>query len=368
MKLYFDPFVIPFSIGFLILLGVLFYKYIRWYRYLPKSDKKLIRQGLFTRKSLLAMREIFYESLLHRKIFKVNPRLGYMHMSLAFGWFLLIVVGKVETLFYLDDPLNPPYVPVFFRFYFPDEPLARATYINFAFFMDLLLLFVLTGLAMAFMKRMKPSTLGMKKTTKHTLGDRVALSALWFIFPLRLLAESLTCGIYQSGSFLTGTLGKFLATFLPVNDLAYPAWWAYSLALGSFFIAMPFSRYMHILTEIPLIFLRQYGLKANESYTSYSDFQVQACSRCGICIDPCQLNTAAGITDVQSVYVLRDHREKKTCRSKVENCLLCGRCENVCPVGIELNTLRISLRNNNISESSDRFSYLPVNHNPIANA
>ena len=38
------------------------------------------------------------ESLLHRRIFKVNPLLGYMHMSLAFGWFLLIVVGWIASV------------------------------------------------------------------------------------------------------------------------------------------------------------------------------------------------------------------------------------------------------------------------------
>ena len=40
------------------------------------------------------------ESLHHRRIFRVNPLLGYMHMSLAFGWFLLIAVGWAETIAY----------------------------------------------------------------------------------------------------------------------------------------------------------------------------------------------------------------------------------------------------------------------------
>ena len=47
------------------------------------------------------MWEVVSESLLHRRIFRVNPLLGYMRMSLAFGWFLLIAVGWAETIAYL---------------------------------------------------------------------------------------------------------------------------------------------------------------------------------------------------------------------------------------------------------------------------
>ena len=65
---------------------------------------------------------------------------------------------------------------------------------------------------------------------------------------------------------------------------------------------------MHIFTEIPLIFLRRYRLRSTEKESSYDHFQVEACSRCGICIDPCQLQSVLGINDVQSVYFLRDRR------------------------------------------------------------
>ena len=44
---------------------------------------------------------------------------------------------------------------------------------------------------------------------------------------------------------------------------------------------------MHIFTEIPLIFLRRYGVRPREKESSADRFQIEACSRCGICIDPC---------------------------------------------------------------------------------
>lgn len=107
----------------------------------------------------------------------------------------------------------------------------------------------------------------MRRTTKHVPGDRIALSALWFVFPARLIAESTTCALYGGGGFLTGSLGGWMAahmsTFVLIN-LESVAWWFYSSCLGVFFVALPFSRYMHIFTEIPLIFLRHYKLRSTE--------------------------------------------------------------------------------------------------------
>ena len=147
------------------------------------------------------------ESLLHRRIFKVNPLLGYMHMSLAFGWFLLIVVGWIETVAYLGFRYVPLHGHVFFKYFATELPHKPV----FDFLMDLLLLFVLSGVTLAFGKRIYSQAMGMHRTTRHVLGDRIALSVLWLIFPARLLAESITCALHGGGGFLTGTIGEWMA-------------------------------------------------------------------------------------------------------------------------------------------------------------
>lgn len=48
--------------------------------------------------------------------------------------------------------------------------------------------------------------------------------------------------------------------------------------------------------------------------------------------------------DTQSVYFLRDRRYNMLSLKVANNCLMCGRCESVCPVGINLTTLRINSR------------------------
>lgn len=355
---FFAPFCIPFIVGVAVMTAVLLLKWGSWLYRLPRADKLLIVKGLPTRRTLQAVGEVIGESLLHRRIFKVNPLLGYMHMSLAFGWFLLIAVGWIETMAYMGLRYVPLQGHVFFKYFatgLPHKPV-------FDFLMDAILLLVLSGVALAWGKRFYSRLLGMRRTTKHVPGDRVALSALWFVFPARLVAESATVAIYGGGGFLTGSLGAWLAShveMLALLRLESVAWWFYSCALGLFFVALPFSRYMHIFTEIPLIFLRRYKLRSTEKQGSFDRFQVEACSRCGICIDPCQLQSALGMRDVQGVYFLRDRRHKTLRLQTADNCLMCGRCSERCPVGIDLDTLRLNARDRmrNVPDEK-RYGYL----------
>ncbi|MBO5873426.1 MAG: (Fe-S)-binding protein, partial [Rikenellaceae bacterium] len=122
MDIYFHPFVIPFSLGVLIMLGVLIYKYANWFADLTSQERGIFFKSIFTRKTLISIKECVTECLLHLKIYRVNLRLGYMHMSLALGWFLLILVGWLETAAILSDQIVPLYIHVFFRFFVPVAP------------------------------------------------------------------------------------------------------------------------------------------------------------------------------------------------------------------------------------------------------
>ncbi len=340
----FDLFVLPFTLGLLFLLGYLAVKYAVWYIKLAKSDQIKVRRGFFSKRLLASVREIFFESLLHRRIFLKNRLLGFMHMSLAFGWFLLIAIGNLESRIYQPAEMNPPYIPIFFRF-FHANPGVFPLHKVFSFAMDLLLLFVLAGVILALAKRIYSKAYGMKRTTKLMPGDRFALTSLWLIFPLRLLAESFTSAVYGGGDFLTATMGNLLGHTLPAAYLYYPAWWAYSLALGTFFIALPFSRYMHIPTEVVLIFSRHFGLGETYKRTSFTEIEINSCSRCGICLDTCQVSFAGGVNTIQSAYQLKAIRYKQIRPEESFNCLMCGRCESVCPVGIDISSIRMITRN-----------------------
>jgi Fe-S oxidoreductase len=336
----FDLFVIPFNIGLYFILLYAVARSVRWFMDLSRPDKLRLQRGFFGRSFGQSLKEIFLESLIHRKILKSNFRLGYMHMSLAFGWFLLILFGTIEADVFGERHLNAPYKAIFFKFFNPDHGRFgfEATY---SFLMDFLLAFILSGLLLAIIKRFSSKVVGMKKTTRLKPLDKIALTSLWLIFPSRLIAESLTSGAYETGSFLTGSLGSLLASFLPANQLAYPFWWLYSLSLGTFFVLLPLTRYMHIPTELFLIFARNSGIKTGDQSGAFKEIQTYSCSSCGICIDACQLNFSAGITNIQSAYLLKGIRNNENVSEIANNCLMCGRCDEKCPVGIELTPIRM---------------------------
>ena len=347
----YSNFVIPFVVGISFMLIWLTAGLIRLLAKIPAKDRRRLWKSLFIPKiALKNIKDLFCDCLFHTKIWKRKPLLGYMHSAIAFGWFMLIVLGHLEVALFVPKHLawteGGLFYPIFYRFFVwinPGHVSLRGWF--FFFLMDFFLLYVLTGVGMAIFKRFRSIVLGMRHTTKPSLADRIALYSLWLIFPLRLLAESFTADL-SGGSFLT----------IPVNHLWHmifgdklffmPVWWAYSICLGLFFAAMPFSRYMHILTEVLWILLRNAGLKPSHPRKGVAEAEIYACSSCGLCLDACPMNVQKKNLKYSSVYFirfLRRHNEKKI-NDIAEKCLMCDKCHALCPVGVDAPSLRRSQR------------------------
>ncbi|NSW44589.1 MAG: (Fe-S)-binding protein [Bacteroidales bacterium] len=353
----FDWFVVPFAVGLVGLILFLTLKYVRWILSLPKEERKKIRKSFFSTKIFAFVWEVFREALLHVRIFKKNIILGYMHSSFAFGWFLLIVFGAIEVEFANSRHANHLYEPIFFRFFHRD-PSVLEHHAFFTFIMDAILLYILSGLLLALTKRLYSRLMGMKKTTRLYWTDKIALYSLWLIFPLRLLAESSTAGIYANGGFMTNHVGSFLANLLPLEKIMYPLWWMYSIDLFLFFAFLPFSRYMHIPTEIVLIALRQAGIYTKNKITGFSQLEINACSSCGICIDACQIQDVLGRQNMIPAYLFQKIRHEKVLKPALYDCLICGRCEEACPVNINILNIKVAKRNEKLNHKHQQYDYL----------
>lgn len=357
MSEYFNPFVLPFVLGAIFLFGICIWKYVRWFKQLDRLQRAVIRKNILSWKILPALWECFCEGLLHLRISRKNLILGYMHRSIAFGWFLLIAVGFVEShITPTVDGAHPFWLAIFYRFFIHSHGTFKGAMLL-TTIMDALLLYVLSGILLAMVKKIYSRALGMKKATKHVIFDRFAKASLWCIFPLRLLSESLSASIYHNGGFLTQTIGNwFPIEFAATFELT--SWTLYSIALGTFFVTLPFSRYMHIFTEILLIIFRKWGVREKSERTGYTMYELSACSRCGMCIDHCPLNTELGINNVQSVYFLRNLRYKMDKPDVADNCLLCARCASDCPVNIDLMAIRQQERNKRELDTVGNYAYL----------
>lgn len=341
----FDPFVIPFLVGMAFVLSYCLYGAVRLVLQLDKEDRKRFLLSLITPPTALKnIRDIFLNSLIHVKLWRRNKLLGYMHSSIAFGWFMLIVLGHIEVILFCPHRLNLFYYPIFFNYFVAETGSSMRGALLF-FLMDFFLLVVLSGIVLAMIKRLRSLMFGMRRTTKPSFLDRIGLYSLWAIFPLRLLAESFTAHI-SGGSFLTIPMNALFRQFLGNNLNMLPTWWEYSIALCVFMCVLPFTRYMHIPTEMLLIPMRNAGLSIKHARRGFALAEIYSCPGCGVCIDACPMTVRKANIKYCTVYLNRQLRRRN--EAKVEEisdkCLLCGKCEAVCQVGVEGPALRIAQR------------------------
>ena len=319
----FHPFVLPFMIGMAFVLTYCLVGLIRVILQLPKEDRKKFLRSLVTPKTAWAnVRDLVGDCLLHVKIWKRNPILGYMHSAIAFGWFMIIVIGHI-MLFALkplqgvelegvQGMLPNFYYPIFYKFFATETPV-------FAFLMDFFLLMIISGILIAVVKKIRSKIVGVKRVTKFGFADNMIRFALWTIFPFRLIAEK-------------------------TNIMAF--WWIYSIDLCIFMFMLPFTRYMHIPTEALFILLRHAGLKPREPRKGYALAQLYSCPSCGLCIDACPMSINDKNSGNTSAYFMKKLRngDKEEAQRIAETCMQCGKCVAVCPVSIESCDIKMSQR------------------------
>ena len=319
----FHPFVLPFVLGMAFVLTYCVVGLFRVIGQLPKDDRKKFWRSLVTPKTAWAnIRDLIGDCLFHVKIWKRNPVLGYMHTAIAFGWFMIIVIGHVMlfTLKPLEgvelqgvERMFPNfYSPIFFKYFAEETPI-------FAILMDFFLLMIISGILIAVVKKIHSKIVGVKRIMHFGFADNMIRFALWTIFPFRLIAEK-------------------------SNIMAF--WWLYSIDLMVFMFMLPFTRYMHIPTEALFILLRHAGLKPREPRKGYALAQIYSCPSCGLCIDACPMSVNDKNSGNTSAYFMKRLRngDREEAQRIAETCMQCGKCVAVCPVSIESCDIKMSQR------------------------
>ena len=378
----FNTFVLPFMFGMVFVLGWCLIGAVRIIFQLTPADRKKFFLSFLNPKIMLKnIRDWFCDCLFHVKLWKRNKLLGYMHSSIAFGWFMIILLGHIEVFLYTPQRMHQMWYPIFFRYFVAvTDSTMKGSF--FFFLMDFFLLVVLSGIVLAIIKRARSRIFGMRRTTRASITDLIGLYSLWAIFPLRLLAEGFTADI-SGGSFLTKSLNLVLHSFLSDQMNMLPTWWAYSIALCIFMCILPFSRYMHIPAEILLIPMRNAGIPVRHARKGIARLQVYSCPSCGVCIDACPMGVVKANSKDATVYLNRQIKRNNERRIEEisDKCLLCGKCTAVCPVGVEGDRIRIAQRSirpynlapdySNIDENSAILSvnnFVSTNNNIVSTA
>lgn len=317
----FHPFVLPFLFGMAFVLGYCLYAFVHICRQLSPAERKKFFLSLITPRTFVRnCWDIFCNCLLHVKLWKRNRLFGYMHSSIAFGWFMIIVLGHVEVFLFIPERASLFYYPIFFNYFVVKTEVTLFGKLLF-FLSDFFLLVIISGIILAVLRRIRKQMYGVRQMARPSTMNRVGMYALWLIFPLRWTAETLTLH------------GHPLLFF----------WWAYSIALCVFLCVLPFTRYMHIPAEMILIPMRNAGLKIGDPRRGLARVQVFSCPNCGVCIDACPMTADKANAVDCTVYLTRQLRRNNEQRiSEIsDKCLLCGKCQEVCQVGVEGPQLRI---------------------------
>lgn len=316
----FHPFVIPFLAGMAFVIGVCIIKAARVIGELDKNDRRkffisLLKPNLIIKNVI----GIILDCLIHVRLWKRNRVLGFMHSSIAFGWFMIILLGHLEVLIYFPGRLSTFYYPIFFDYFVEGGQYTLVSKV-----MDAFLMLIVAGIILAVVKRFWSRLFGMKRTARPTLFNLIGLYSLWAIFPLRLLAEQ--CA--------------------RAGDLTVAPWWAYSIALCVFMLVLPFTRYLHIPAEMLLILMRNAGVGIDRPHKGMARVQADSCPNCGVCIDACPMNADTANLKDSTVYLTRQLRRgnEQRVREISDKCMLCGKCTSVCQVGVDGPKLRILAR------------------------
>ena len=261
-----------------------------------------------------------------------------------------------------------------------------------AFLNDLFAGMVLLGEGIAIYRRFVRKTFPIKTTPFEIVA--VMLLGGWFVF--RFLAESISLLAYNvpnhTGAywFVAWTISKPLS-LLPLDwhSYTYAMWVLSSLMLMTLFASIPFSQKLWHIFMTPLNIMINavpHNPRALEGKPSTIPFnmrqliELDACMKCQMCADACQVTTASQENPDLRLYYsyagvhkhLKDEirgkygpsrllggktpsqEEQQDFQFEVFNCLLCGRCREVCPAHI--NTREIGLTNRENLYATGRYS------------
>ena len=293
-----------------------------------------------------------------------NDRAGLAH-SIIFWGFLSFSFSYL--LFIYGDSVNPKF----------STTLITETGVKiFGAYLDVLSIVLLAAIVLAVFRRwiFTANRLRFDLTQKREAAIILLLIALLMISTILAEIFYVASKNVESHSFIGNSIGGWLIDLgisaTPAATIYQTSWWIHLVIILGFAIYIPISKHVHLVGAPIGFFARQLNSKGTlntildfEEVDSFGasrmkDFNQKqlldafACAVCGRCTDACPANiTGKILSPMHVVQGLRYHIADATSvkneedvpsiigsrieKQAVWDCLTCGACTEVCPVGNE---------------------------------
>ncbi len=293
-----------------------------------------------------------------------NDRAGLAH-SIIFWGFLSFSLSYL--LFIYGDSVNPKF----------STTLITETGVKiFGAYLDVLSIVLLAAIVLAIFRRwiFTANRLRFDLTQKREAAIILLLIALLMISTILAEIFYVASKNVESHSFIGNSIGGWLIDLgisaTPAATIYQTSWWIHLVIILGFAIYIPISKHVHLVGAPIGFFARQLNSKGTlntivdfEEADSFGasrmkDFNQKqlldafACAVCGRCTDACPANiTGKILSPMHVVQGLRYHIADATSvkneedvpsiigsrieKQAVWDCLTCGACTEVCPVGNE---------------------------------
>jgi Fe-S oxidoreductase len=270
---------------------------------------------------------VFVEVVLQYRVVRDRPLVGVLHALVVWGFLAFAWVSAEHLSLGLRG--------------LEKAPTAHSWYGTFAAAWALAVIVAMAGLSFRRFV-LRPKALGKLSATSGLVAALIITLMVTYLFGWRV--------------FLVGSAAWKLN------------WWAHTIAFFSLLVVIPRSKHLHLLLSPITIFLRSETTSAMRPLREegedlgiihFKDFgakdilDVNACVECGRCTQFCPANLAGETLSPKEVILdlqrgvlsggdlvagtAVEKGEKKVFVSEEDlfQCLSCGACEYVCPVGIE---------------------------------
>ncbi|MDO8735607.1 MAG: heterodisulfide reductase-related iron-sulfur binding cluster [Thermoleophilia bacterium] len=358
---------------------------------------KGIISTVFSRRILSLLRAFFIDILIQPRLWKEDKLRWLMKELIIFGYIGVIVVNEIKASSRVPGVheitggshfLNFFVSPFSDYYYFRDVGQGAVAFTSldalYGFLNDLFAGMVLTGEGIAIYRRFGRKAFILKTTTFEVVS--VMLLGGWFFF--RLLAESVSMLAYNIPAdiggywFIAWALSKPLSLLqLPWESLTTFMWAFSAFLMMLLFGSIPFNTKLWHIFMTPLVTMINSvphnpraleGRKSKIGFNSRQLMEIDACMKCQMCADACQVTSAsqknpdlrlyysyAGVHKQLKAEIRNKYgpnrffgaqpptsEEQEDFQFEVFNCLLCGRCREVCPAYIDTRQIGITNREN----------------------